>query len=115
MLLHGFTDPQTTVDVDCACVAEMVYCTLFYRLHRYFEIVLTVGQASNTRHSVVCDFQRIDFGAFCAYRWTQAKLRLWLSLVRNTGLWLTCFVLVERLHSLRPYLPRFNMLGRNSH
>ena len=28
MLLHyvyGFTDPQTTLDVDCACAAEMVY------------------------------------------------------------------------------------------
>jgi len=23
--LHGFTDPQTAVDVDCACVAEIVY------------------------------------------------------------------------------------------
>ena len=28
MLLHGFADPQTTVDVDCACVAEMVYYLL---------------------------------------------------------------------------------------
>ena len=26
---HGFTDPQTTVDVDCACVAEIVYHAVF--------------------------------------------------------------------------------------
>jgi len=25
MLIHGFTDPQTTVDVDCACKAEIAY------------------------------------------------------------------------------------------
>ena len=23
--VHRFTDPQTTVDVECACVAEIVY------------------------------------------------------------------------------------------
>ena len=25
MLLHGFTDPQTAVEVDCVCNAEIVY------------------------------------------------------------------------------------------
>jgi len=25
MILHGFADPQTTVDVDCACIMEIVY------------------------------------------------------------------------------------------
>jgi len=31
MLLHDFTDPQTTVDVVCACVADIVYCYLFVK------------------------------------------------------------------------------------
>ena len=27
--VHSFTDPQTRVDMDCACVAEIVYCPSF--------------------------------------------------------------------------------------
>jgi len=26
--VHDFTEPQTTVDVDCACVAEIVHITV---------------------------------------------------------------------------------------
>ena len=30
MILYDFTDPQTTVDVDCACVAVIVYSFVFW-------------------------------------------------------------------------------------
>ena len=33
MLLHGFSDPQTTVDVDCECVAEIVYSLFVIHFH----------------------------------------------------------------------------------
>jgi len=33
MVLYGFNDPQTTVDVDCACVAEIVYLVVIYYIY----------------------------------------------------------------------------------
>ena len=33
VLLHGFTDPQTTADVDCAYVAEIVYSANHFMIY----------------------------------------------------------------------------------
>jgi len=47
MLLHDFTDPQTAVDVDCACVTEIVY----YFVFNYWMLCLASALVTPSRHS----------------------------------------------------------------
>ena len=62
LLLHGFTDPQTTVDVDCTCITEIVYydkisiCTVlcnsyFFKKLQVISVVI-VSKVDNSISSV---------------------------------------------------------------